>query len=68
MAAKIPFQNIRWQIKEIFHNIYEAEFKEKLRPQAFTFFYSLIDDVVARVNESRRWIYLGAVRTMTGML
>ena len=40
------------KFKEIFHNIYEAEFKEKFEAAGITFFYSLIDDVVARVMKA----------------
>ena len=40
------------KFKEIFHNIYEAEFKDKFEAAGITFFYSLIDDVVARVMKA----------------
>ena len=40
------------RFKEIFHNIYEAEFKDKFEAAGITFFYSLIDDVVARVMKA----------------
>ena len=40
------------KFKEIFHNIYEAEFKDKFEAADITFFYSLIDDVVARVMKA----------------
>ena len=40
------------RFKEIFHDIFEAEFKEKFQAAGITFFYSLIDDVVARVMKA----------------
>ena len=54
-------------LKEIFHDIFEAEFKEKFEAAGITFFYSLIDDVVARVMKAEGG-FIWAVRTMTGML
>ena len=53
MEARIPFpKHTMARFKEIFHNIYEAEFKEKFEAADITFFYSLIDDVVARVMKA----------------
>ena len=40
------------KFKEIFHNIYEAEFKDKFEEAGLTYFYSLIDDIVARVMKA----------------
>ena len=41
------------KFKEIFHTIFENEFKEKFETAGITFFYSLIDDVVARVMKAK---------------
>lgn len=40
------------RFKNIFEEIYEKEFKEKFRAQGLTYFYSLIDDIVARVMKA----------------
>ncbi len=40
------------RFREIFSSIYEAEFKQKFEEAGLTYFYSLIDDVVARVMKS----------------
>src|SRR5699024_12873715 len=37
------------KFKEIFQRIYEEEFEEKFDKAGRTYFYSLIDDIVARV-------------------
>ncbi len=37
------------RFKEIFNRIYEEEFKEKCKAAGITYFYTLIDDAVARV-------------------
>ena len=39
--------------KEIFQRIYEEEFKEKFEAAGITYFYTLIDDAVARVMKSK---------------
>ena len=39
-------------IKQIFADIYEAEYKEKFEQAGITYFYTLIDDAVARVIRS----------------
>ena len=39
--------------KDIFQDIYEAEYKEKFEALGITYFYTLIDDAVARVIRSR---------------
>jgi isocitrate dehydrogenase len=41
------------RFKEIFHEIYEAEFKEKFEAAGLEYFYSLIDDIVARVMKAK---------------
>ena len=41
------------RFKNIFEEIYEKEFKEKFRAQGLTYFYSLIDDIVARVMKAK---------------
>ena len=38
--------------KDIFEEIYSAEYKEKFEKAGFTYFYTLIDDAVARVMKS----------------
>ena len=38
--------------KAIFSGIYEEEFKERFEERGLTYFYSLIDDIVARVMKS----------------
>ncbi len=38
--------------KDIFQKIYDAEYKEKFEAAGITYFYSLIDDIVARVIRS----------------
>ena len=38
--------------KDIFQDIFDAEYKEKFEEAGITFFYSLIDDVVARVMKA----------------
>ena len=39
--------------KDIFHDIFEAEYKEKFEQAGITYFYTLIDDAVARVIRSK---------------
>lgn len=38
--------------KEIFEKIYEAEYKERFQAAGITYFYTLIDDAVARIMKS----------------
>ena len=40
------------KFKEIFQRIYEKEFEEKFDKAGLTYFYSLIDDIVARVMKA----------------
>lgn len=40
------------KFKEIFQTIFENEFKEKFEAAGITYFYSLIDDIVARVMKA----------------
>ncbi len=40
------------RFKEIFNRIYEEEFKERFQAENLTYFYSLIDDIVARVMKA----------------
>lgn len=40
------------KFKEVFQKIYEDEFKEKFEAQGLVYFYSLIDDIVARVMKA----------------
>ncbi|MBR1892043.1 MAG: NADP-dependent isocitrate dehydrogenase [Lachnospiraceae bacterium] len=39
--------------RDIFQNIYDNEFKEKFEEAGITYFYTLIDDAVARVMKSK---------------
>lgn len=39
--------------KDIFQEIYEAEYKEKFEAAGIEYFYSLIDDIVARVMKAK---------------
>uniref|UniRef100_UPI004056A3ED NADP-dependent isocitrate dehydrogenase n=1 Tax=Agathobacter sp. TaxID=2021311 RepID=UPI004056A3ED len=39
--------------KDIFQEIYDAEYKEKFEETGITYFYTLIDDAVARVMKSK---------------
>ena len=40
------------RFKEIFQTVFDGEFKEKFEKAGLTYFYSLIDDVVARVMKA----------------
>ena len=40
------------KFKEVFQKVFDAEFKEKFQEAGITYFYSLIDDVVARVMKA----------------
>ncbi len=40
------------RFKELFQTIYDAEFKAKFEQNKLTYFYTLIDDIVARVMKS----------------
>ena len=40
------------RFKDIFHDLYEAEYKEKFEKEGIEYFYTLIDDAVARVIKS----------------
>ena len=40
------------RFKEIFQNIYDTQYKEKFEAAGITYFYTLIDDAVARVMRS----------------
>ena len=40
------------KFKEVFQTIFENEFKEKFQEAGITYFYSLIDDIVARVMKA----------------
>ncbi len=41
------------RFKEIFQNIYDTQYKEKFEAAGITYFYTLIDDAVARVMRSK---------------
>ena len=41
------------RFKEIFQNIYDTQYKEKFEACGITYFYTLIDDAVARVMRSK---------------
>ncbi len=51
--------------KDIFQEIFDAEYKEKFEEAGITYFYTLIDDAVARVMKSEGG-YIWACKTMTG--
>ncbi len=53
--------------KDIFQEIFDAEYKEKFEAAGIEYFYTLIDDAVARVIRSKAAIS-GHARTMTAML
>lgn len=38
--------------KDVFHDIFEAEYKEKFEAAGIEYFYTLIDDIVARIMKS----------------
>ena len=40
------------KFKEVFQKIYEEEFKERFEKEGLVYFYSLIDDIVARVMKA----------------
>ncbi|MDO4272306.1 MAG: NADP-dependent isocitrate dehydrogenase [Eubacteriales bacterium] len=40
------------RFKEVFQNVFEKEFKEKFQDAGLVYFYSLIDDIVARVMKA----------------
>jgi len=39
-------------LKEIFYSVFEAEFKQRFTENGIEYFYTLIDDAVARVMKS----------------
>ena len=41
------------RFREVFETIYEKEYKEKFQEKGITYFFSLIDDIVARVMKSK---------------
>ena len=41
--------------KDIFQELYEAQYKDKFEKAGITYFYTLIDDAVARVMKSERY-------------
>ena len=45
--------------KDIFQEIFDAEYKEQFDAAGIEYFYTLIDDAVARVMKSRRRLHLG---------
>ncbi len=51
--------------KDIFNKIYENEFKDKFKQAGITYFYTLIDDAVARVMKSEGG-YLWACKNYDG--
>jgi isocitrate dehydrogenase len=53
------------RFKELFNEIYETEFKEKCAAAGVTYFYTLIDDAVARVVKSEGG-FLWACRNYDG--
>lgn len=55
------------RFKDIFAEIYEKEYKEKFEAAGIEYFYTLIDDAVARVVRSNGG-YIWACKTMTATL
>lgn len=51
--------------KDIFNRVYEQEFKDKFKEAGLTYFYTLIDDAVARVMKSEGG-YLWACKNYDG--
>ncbi len=47
------------RFKDIFQEIFDAEFKEAFEEAGITYFYTLIDDAVARVMKAEGGFYLG---------
>ncbi len=41
------------RFKEVFHEVYEKEFREKFEAAGLEYFYSLIDDIVARIMKAK---------------
>ena len=53
MQQKIRFsKKYDHTFKDIFQEIFDAEYKEKFEKAGITYFYTLIDDAVARVMKS----------------
>lgn len=55
------------RFKDIFNEIFEAEYKDKFKEAGIEYFYTLIDDAVARVVRSEGG-YIWACKTMMVML
>ena len=51
-ATVFNFEGPDHTFKDIFQETYDAEYKEKFEAAGITYFYSLIDDIVARVIRS----------------
>ncbi len=49
---RYDFQAVRSNIQTVFEEIYEADYKEKFKQLGITYFYTLIDDAVARLIRS----------------
>ncbi len=47
------------RFKDIFQEIFDAEYKEKFAEAGITYFYTLIDDAVARIMKAEGGLYLG---------
>ena len=60
------FQKYDHTFKDIFQEIFDAEYKEKFEEAGITYFYTLIDDAVARVMKSEGG-YIWACKTMMVM-
>ena len=54
--------------KDIFQEIYENEYQEKFKELGIEYFYTLIDDAVARVMKAKGWLPSGHAKTMTATL
>ena len=60
LLQRIPFpKNMTIPSRIFSREIYEQEYKEKFEELGIEYFYTLIDDAVARVMKSRGRLYLG---------
>ncbi len=66
LQQRYDFQKYDHTFKDIFQEIFDAEYKEKFEKAGITYFYTLIDDAVARVMKSEGG-YIWACKTMTEM-
>ena len=53
------------RFKDVFEEIYEKEFRAEFEAAGLTYFYTLIDDAIARVIKSEGRLLSGHARIMT---